>query len=1426
MALSAKVTEDSGMAIENQEKYINSFTGILTTAKASVEEFWLVLLNNDSTKNLISFLTNAIGLATTFIDKLGGLNLLIGAGIGAMLNKSGLSFFDTSKKGNSIVGVVGQFSEAKEASAAFATQLEIDRASLDGYYNTVDDGVSRQKYLTQNMGAASDECIRYAESNKSLTASSRDFALQQKATGEAINATTLKSRVATVALTALKTVMNIGINLAITALISLAAKGLEAIVNKTEILIQKGEDAKSAIEEISSAFSELKSSTEDMSKDFATLSQGVDQISGKNISLSTDDYQEFLDLSNQLAELFPSLNRVYDENGNAIVNLTGNVTDITTSLNEMLEAEKKISDFSIIENMPDAVAASITKLKQYEDELNTGEIYEVDLTAMVKEILAGGSVKYDPNSKFGTEVTSALYSSMSGQILEHNIDGETSMAFGTELTSEEQEAILEKTLEQQRLLNIEMARMNAEASVTKSEVASTINELQELMTIWLTSNSSYETLVSKYGDTLATAMQSSMSGINPWEDLGLETDIEIEDWISKNILDPLTAAEGDPRIINAFTKLFSGEDLSVDLAENYIDTLISYFESIGLEVPIFLTTRQEDIKSYSDRVSAQIESYVKKEKSQNPTVSTDRYQDKMSNFFIDQGINTESEYEEWFEITGLITDASDAMDAYIKAKKASYDVPVFSTSEFDGVLSSIRSLEDAYSEFKNEGFATSSTLNSLSETFGSVDGFEDFVSTVGNVNSSTEDMQKSFNDLASSYLSSIDGLNGLNASNAEYVQTQLEAVGVINAESVVMDYMSVTAEEYASIKQDLSDNSIDLSTATYEDIKAIVLEGEVTQSTSEYLSRYIVQKYLASAGTISTYDDVLNLENLCNGLAVSAELLTKVNALKEIYNTIELGDANVDKTYLQHQADLIMEQINGMVDYGAEQKFDFSFEPEVKTTEDKTDYWLEEYNKMREYWDNLHDSGAISEEEYLDALRDLNIKYFKDREKYVEEFHKYEQEWYEKTIAMYDTAISVVTDEIDRQIKELENGKEANELYWKSQIDNANIELELLKAANEARENAISLEKAQYELRRAENQRVNYVYKGGQFIYEPVDSDISDANAELEDIKYELRVSEIESRIKDLESSLDSANDSIDAQIKELEKLKESWSLISEEFANVQNQLLAEEILGMELEQVTNDQRLDTLNTFKDNYIAAQQAMADAAVLSANKILEANENLASGKSTSVSSVSSGVASSSSSIKKDKTQDKKLHGVKNSRGDIIAEFETLEEAKNYILKNSDHYRKATGMSISAYAKGGIISNSDSGDLDYIARLLGEDHIVATQNNEEIVSVSDKDTILSTVSDLKLAFNESQQKFIDMMSDISSNSDFAYENGLIKSTSKSNANAVTNDYSSSVVIQIQSVSLPNVDNLSSAVDLLNELAGMKEIKQSGYQYFNSK
>ena len=51
------------------------------------------------------------------------------------------------------------------------------------------------------------------------------------------------------------------------------------------------------------------------------------------------------------------------------------------------------------------------------------------------------------------------------------------------------------------------------------------------------------------------------------------------------------------------------------------------------------------------------------------------------------------------------------------------------------------------------------------------------------------------------------------------------------------------------------------------------------------------------------------------------------------------------------------------------------------------------FEEALEKLDDLKESVLISEKEYLNRLRDLYIKYFKDREKYIDEFKKYEQKY-------------------------------------------------------------------------------------------------------------------------------------------------------------------------------------------------------------------------------------------------------------------------------------------------------------------------------------------------------------------------------------------------------------------------------------------------
>ena len=73
-----------------------------------------------------------------------------------------------------------------------------------------------------------------------------------------------------------------------------------------------------------------KSTIDDIKDKYETLSKGVDEL-GNNISLTTDQYKEYIDICNQIADMYPSLVSGYTSEGNAILKLKGNVDALTKS---------------------------------------------------------------------------------------------------------------------------------------------------------------------------------------------------------------------------------------------------------------------------------------------------------------------------------------------------------------------------------------------------------------------------------------------------------------------------------------------------------------------------------------------------------------------------------------------------------------------------------------------------------------------------------------------------------------------------------------------------------------------------------------------------------------------------------------------------------------------------------------------------------------------------------------------------------------------------------------------------------------------------------------------------------------------------------------------------------------------------------------
>ena len=117
--------------------------------------------------------------------------------------------------------------------------------------------------------------------------------------------------------------------------------GLVSAARKKEI-----EKAQNEFKELKDTYeSQLSASTKTSRYD--ELSKGVDQF-GRNVSLTDEEYSEFLSTSNELAEIFPELVVRTDEAGNSFLGTAGKVNKLTDAVNDMVKASQKAADQQLL----------------------------------------------------------------------------------------------------------------------------------------------------------------------------------------------------------------------------------------------------------------------------------------------------------------------------------------------------------------------------------------------------------------------------------------------------------------------------------------------------------------------------------------------------------------------------------------------------------------------------------------------------------------------------------------------------------------------------------------------------------------------------------------------------------------------------------------------------------------------------------------------------------------------------------------------------------------------------------------------------------------------------------------------------------------------------------------------------------------------
>ena len=136
---------------------------------------------------------------------------------------------------------------------------------------------------------------------------------------------------------------------------------------------KKLEEAAEKFQEINEELKTMQSSLADASK-FDELVNGVDKF-GNNVSLTDEEYQEFLDISNSLAQVFPSLVVGVDEFGNRLVGTEGEVNAVSDAIDGLLERQRHLANQALLND--DLLEESFkTAKKQYQNAQEDAEYAE------------------------------------------------------------------------------------------------------------------------------------------------------------------------------------------------------------------------------------------------------------------------------------------------------------------------------------------------------------------------------------------------------------------------------------------------------------------------------------------------------------------------------------------------------------------------------------------------------------------------------------------------------------------------------------------------------------------------------------------------------------------------------------------------------------------------------------------------------------------------------------------------------------------------------------------------------------------------------------------------------------------------------------------------------------------------------------------
>ncbi len=359
----------SGSAMAEHAKWSDSLQARLNKLKSTWQSLSQSFMSSGFLKGGIGAITSLANGVDALVSKFGALPTLVGtfaAGLSLLKNK-GIFTFDKStssiqafnielsnmaKTYSSLKSTIGDYNFLASQQRSLAKQQSLISSFSKGKKGATQ---VRQQELIKQQSQLEKQQKQLAETqenfNKGISQSNVNLANYfsslngGKASIAGYVASLVGAKVATFALQAATMALNAALTMGISALVSWGVSALSKWINEAGELAEKVDETTSKYKDQHKALVDMKkdydtSKEDSMISKYGELSKGVDAF-GRNLSLTADEYAEYQNIVNTIADQIPSLVSGYDSQGNAILSCAGNVKDLSTAYEDLIRKQNE-----------------------------------------------------------------------------------------------------------------------------------------------------------------------------------------------------------------------------------------------------------------------------------------------------------------------------------------------------------------------------------------------------------------------------------------------------------------------------------------------------------------------------------------------------------------------------------------------------------------------------------------------------------------------------------------------------------------------------------------------------------------------------------------------------------------------------------------------------------------------------------------------------------------------------------------------------------------------------------------------------------------------------------------------------------------------------------------------------------------------------